>query len=212
MQSSYQNVLQDIWETWLRLTTQPSLATFEQEKVRTSIERGIISMVIAGLIAGVAAAIQGIVLYSIFRSIYAQGPFGGMVSGGVGSLANIITQPISAVIGLFIGSGILWLIAYVLQARGDYMTQTYLIAMYESPLYAASAVVGIIPCIGTLISFVIGLYSLYPLTLALRATHNIPTGKAVLIWAIPLAIVVVFGLCIAIVAGAAFFALLGAGR
>lgn len=213
MESNYQSTLQDIWQTWLRLTQHPGLPSFEAEKGRASVEKAIISMAIAGLVAGVAAAIQGLILYTLLAPLYSQGPFGALGRGGegFGALANIITMPIGAIIGLFIGSGILWVIAYVLQARGDFMTQTYLISMFESPLYIISAVLGIIPCIGALAGLAISIYALYPLTNALRATHNIPTNKAVLIWAIPLAILIVLGLCIAIVAGAALLAILGGG-
>jgi hypothetical protein len=68
-----------------------------------------------------------------------------------------------------------------------------------------TAVLNIIPFLGPLFGFVIGIYELYLLTLALTVTHQYSTTKAVVTWLIPALVAFVLALCVGLIVGAAMF-------
>ncbi len=179
MQNNYQNIAQEIWQSWLRVTTQPKVETFEQEIPRASMEKTIISMAAAGVIAGLLSAIQVMV-------ILAGVPFLGAMAG-VGALFGVIWTPIAAVIGLFIFSAIVHIIARLVSGRPidfgpDFLTLTYLLSMIGAPLYVVNALLGLVfafarvPFLGGLVGLAVFVYSIYLLILALRAMKAIPSG------------------------------------
>ncbi len=202
-------MLQDLWQTWVKVLTKPSLALFAEEKVRADMGKAVVAMAIAGLIAGIATAIQSLVFMSLFRSLYTDNPLGAMV-GLSGGVASIVTQPIGAIVGLFIASGIFYLVAMVLSLRGDFTIQTYLISLVYAPITAIAGIANIVPCLGALVAFAAWIYGLYLLTMALRAVYDTTTGKAIAVWAIPLAVFILLGLCLVVIIGGAILALIGA--
>ncbi len=178
---------------WMAILTKPSEAAFEAEKPNVNLTNMIIWLAIAGAIAGFFGGLWGL----IFRS----GSAAGLITG-------LIVGAIFYVIGFFIVQAILFTVARVLGGTGDFNTQAYLQSLYFVPIYIVDGVLSI-PFLGALISFVLGLYSLYLTTLALKVTHRYDTTKAVLTWGIPLAVVIVLGICAFVVAGAALLAAFG---
>ena len=183
-------MFEQLWQSWVKALTVPKVETFDEEQRQATIEKAVVGMAIAGVAAGILGALVA------------------LASGDVGAaIVSIIGGPIFAVIGLFIMSGILFIVAKVLGGTGDFVVQTYLVSI----IYAPINIVRGIPFVGSVVGGLASLYALYPLTFALQSVHKVPTGKAVLIWLIPGAILLVLGLCAAIVLGAAFLAALGAG-
>src|SRR3989338_4072200 len=89
-----------------------------------------------------------------------------------------------------------FLFAKVFGGKGSFSQQTYLISLYSPPIgilrAAAGVVFGLLPFVGAGISaffvFATAVYELSLLTLALKAVHGFGKFRAILSWAIPLAI------------------------
>lgn len=179
------------FELWKKALTDPK-KTFKKQAKKAELGEGVKHIGIAGVIAGIIAGIAALVLGSAAGSMF--GTAGLSMGAGFGAaafLASVILTPIFAVIGWLIGSGILYIFAMIFGGKGSYTKQSYLIAIYYAPLMIISAVLMLIPVVGQIVNFLVGLYSLYLLTMALKETHDFSTGKAVGVWLVPLIIVIV---------------------
>ncbi len=122
----------------------------------------------------------------------------GATNQGVGGfLASIILAPIFAVIGLFIGAGILHLLVrLIVGSRNSGFEATFRVVAYS----AVTSLVSWIPFIGGLLS----LYGIYLGIVGIREVHSTTTGKAALVVLIPVAVILVLVL-ILVAAGIALF-------
>ena len=115
-----------------------------------------------------------------------------------GFLVGIILAPIVAVIGLFIGAGILHLLVMlIVGSRNSGFEATLRVVAYS----AVTSLVSWIPIIGGLLS----LYGIYLGIVGVREMHNTTTGKAALVVLIPAAVVLL--LVFFVIGAAAFFIL-----
>jgi len=164
--------------------------TFKKEEKKADFGKGIKHIGIAGIIAGVILGIAAMAGLTLTGSMFGLGSLG--AGAGIGAfLLLLVITPIYFVIAWLIGSGIIYIFAMIFGGKGDYKTQSYLIAIYAAPLSIILMILMLVPVAGPIINFLIVLYSLYLLTLALKQTHKVTTGKAVLIWIIPVAIVAI---------------------
>ena len=196
---------------WKEVLTNP-IETFKREEEKADLRQGMIHLAIAGVIAGF---IRELATFAGLVSI------GGISGSGVGTfdfLRVLIGTPISVVIGWLIFSGIIYIIAMIFGAKGDFTKQSYLIALYGAPLMIITSILNIIPFAGPILSFLAGLYGLYLLTMALKQVHKISTGKAVVIWLSPLIVIIIIAIILLVVAFVTFgpllmtmFPLIGAG-
>jgi hypothetical protein len=115
---------------------------------------------------------------------------------------GIITGPVMAVIGFFIGVGILFLIARLFGGTGSYMA-------YFRPLSYADILmwVSVIPFIGVFLSMVASIWLIVVSIKITQIVHNMDLPKAAIVVLIP--IVVVFVLVLLM--GTAALALIGMG-
>ncbi|MGQ0848944.1 MAG: YIP1 family protein [Actinomycetota bacterium] len=115
--------------------------------------------------------------------------FGGWLFGGIFS-----------VLGLAIGTGVLWLVSRLFQGTGEYIN------LFRSLGYAtAPQALGIIPIIGGIVGAV------WSIVLAIRAvkeTQNVTDGASAATVLIPVVIGLVIGLILAAVIGFALFGLM----
>jgi len=152
--------------------------------------QGILNIVIAGVISGF---IGGLAALTGLSAVGGMGNAGTTMMGtGFGIMAFVtalIITPILLLIGLFIISAIIYVFALILKGKGDFTKQTYMIAMFWSPILVVGSIAGIIPFVGGILNFLVGLYGLYLLTLALKQVHKVSTTKAVVMWIVPIAIV-----------------------
>ncbi len=188
------------FEIWKAALLKPA-NTFKTQSRKANLKEGAMHVGLAGLIVGV---IVGLAMLLLGTTIETAG-FGAAL-GITGFIASVILTPIISIIGWLIGSGIYYIVAMILGGKGSYSTQSYLIAIYSAPISIITSIVGLIPIIG-LLNFVIFLYSLYLLTLALKETHRFTTIKAALVWIIPIVLIALA----AIFLGTAFIAGLGLG-
>jgi hypothetical protein len=171
------------------------------------------------------ATVQAVVLQPVdfFRGILRQGDFinplifaiicyevsailGGLLQlvgvgrniGFGGFLSSIILAPIIAAIGLFIGAGIIHLLAMVIVgSRNAGFEGTFRVLAYS----AVTSLVSWIPFIGAILS----LYGIYLGIVGIREVHNTTTGKAAIVVLIPAVVIILLALALIAAVGAFLF-------
>lgn len=138
----------------IAVLTQPAVATFERFEKRGGVQQALIYAAVGALISGIGSFRSGI---------------GGYIAGVIAALLSIL---------LFA-----FLVFYIGRAFGGTGTLNeviYSIALFTVPLQAVSGLLNIIPVVGPIIGFVIGLYGIYLGYLVVRSSMNITdTGKAI---------------------------------
>ncbi|MFH0929192.1 MAG: YIP1 family protein [Candidatus Aenigmatarchaeota archaeon] len=154
--------------------------TFKKQKPKADLGVAMKNVAIAGLITGI---IMGLVELNLLSFAF-----------------NIVFYPIVMVVSLLLNSLLYHVFARLLGGKGNYNTQTYLIALYSAPMSIMSSIVSIpllsmteenlfnnLPVLVLVViaSMVVGIYSLYLLIQSLKETHSISTGRAFLTAIVP---------------------------
>ncbi len=208
------------YEVWMLVVTHPSRDSFRRILADPTARpaRAFIWVAVIGLIFGVLEAIVTRVVGS-----EAIGQF-----GGLGLLANLVCiaigAPIFSVIGLALGAAILRGIAALLKGVGNFNEMVYSLASVQAPFSIISGILSLIAtavsrgtfsltgggggsllglCLAP-ISLVVGIYAIVLEVLAIDTVEKFGTGKAVLTLLIPLVVLVLIGVCVALVIGIAF--------
>ncbi|MBR9682819.1 MAG: DUF2207 domain-containing protein [Candidatus Aenigmarchaeota archaeon] len=174
-------------KVWQNALMKPS-KTFKEQARHANLKDGAIMFAISGVI---------VALLTIITS--------------AADVTTIISGPISTIIGWLIFSGILLLFAKLFGGKGNFNTQSYLLAVYGAPL---AIVTGLISAVASLtgisgismLSGLLGIYGLYLLTLALKETHEYSMMRAFLTWAI---LIIVFIVILVMVAATMLTTILG---
>ena len=132
----------------------------------------------------VMAVIMGIVI-AIF-SLIGVGAVGAM-SAGFGA---IIVMPISALIGSFIGAGILFVVWKLMGSSESYET-AYRCGAYSAAIHPITTVLGLIPYIGTVVGVVWGTYLMITASIEV---HQLKRNTAYTVFGILGALLVVMNL------------------
>jgi len=165
-------------------------AVIAPEKTLAKASKGKASLVDAAIVMALVGLVGGVI--------------GGLSLGFIGFIAGAIGGAIGALIGSFVWNGAVWIMAKVLGGKGEFPQQYYLYSLFGAPIGLASAVIGLVPLVGGIVSGLLSLYMLWPLTVSIKQVHRLDTVKAVLAWLIP-------GIVLAIIAaiiGAAITAML----
>jgi hypothetical protein len=119
------------------------------------------------------------------------------VGESIGAFAlSLITTPIVAAIGAFIGAGILHLLVIlIVRPANTGFETTFRVVSYSSVSQLVSWIPIIGPIAGAVISVILGIFGI-------RETHGTTTGKAALVVLIPAAVAFLF---VVVVLGAAAF-------
>ena len=134
-------------------------------------------------------------IYTILGGLFRLIGVGGDINFGA-YILSLITAPIGAAIGLFIGAGILHLLVMLIVGSGNSGYE----ATFRVGAYAATtSLVSWIPFIGWIAS----LYGIYLAIVGIREVHATTTGKAALVVLIPAAVVLL--LVFLVIGAAAFF-------
>jgi hypothetical protein len=150
--------------------------------------------VICALISGLLSGLLGFLLALI----------GGDIGTAlVGLLSGIFLTPIVTVIGLFIGAGIYHLLVVLLiKPSNAGFEATFRVAAYVSVVQLVTWLAAI-PILGLLVALVAGVYSIYLSVVGIREVHASTTGRAAAVVLIPTAVLVLLGMLIVAVVGAA---------
>ena len=206
--------LSDMWQTWLKATTSPNDATFAElrQKPDANLTTAVIWMAIYGVIAAIAGMISSFIFAGTIQSALPSALqqlnlppeemaqveqvlrflAGNMMAGaGLASLANIIWVPVWFLIGV----GIYHLLAKLLGGVGEYGRFAYLSAAFSAPLGIVTTLLSLVPLAGC-VTPLIGIYSLVLSYFALKAEHQLSSGRAIMVILIPLILVMVLMACV----------------
>lgn len=127
--------------------------------------------VIMGLITGIIQAILNVI---------GLVPGAGYAGGVMGGFGAIIFMPIAAAIGSFIGAAILFVIWKLMGSEENYET-AYRCGAYLMAVAPITAIIGVIPYAGGIITMAIYVYFLVAASIHV---HQIPSGKAWMVFGI----------------------------
>ncbi len=204
----------EMWQTWLKATTSPNDATFEElrQKPEANVTTAIIWMAIYGAVSAVVGIIGGLMfantMNSVLPDILAQMELpaaeaaqaeqmlriftgGGLgLATGFASLVNIVVVPLMFLIGV----GIYFILAKVLGGNGDFGRYAYLNAAFSAPLGILTTLLGLVPFAGC-ISPLISIYSLVLLYFATKTEHQMSSGRAIWVVLIPVLFMLALMFC-----------------
>ncbi|MFA6035734.1 MAG: Yip1 family protein [Candidatus Micrarchaeia archaeon] len=187
----------DLLKKSLELAKQPSDAV--KLKSKADLVKPIILMAIVGaVVMAVSSFVQG--LYSFNMTAAASGLV-------VGAIMGAIFVPIAALIF----SGIVYIVAKLLGGKGTFTQQFYLVTLATATGSLLIGVLGVIPCLGALISIVGGLYLLYVEIVVMRDLHQISTVKAAVAVLTPIVILLILAFVLFMAFIVAMLAALGIG-
>lgn len=185
-----------VFRLWKVALTNPEKAISSQAG-KAGYAKGILMLCLAGALYAVISA----VLTSNFLVL------------AFGTAAFAVTAPIM----VLVGAAVVFAFAKILGGKGGLREQFYVSAVLLSPiilLAACAKVLLIVPIIGFLLKaaalFVLDVYALYQITLALRSIHDFSTIRAILSWLLPLLIVTIVVIIFALLVVAAILALIPA--
>ena len=196
----------------------PAAATFEEyekNNVQWATIYVAIAAVVSAILGAIAFAIQRPFIEQQLRD--AQNQLGGQVDL-TAALANrslvgaIFSGLLGTLIGFFIFLGIVYLIGRAFGGTGNFGELAFDMSLFWAPLMVLRALIGVI-AIGPLailtglVSFAIAIYNLYLTYLGIQSGMNLPKNKALYVILIIFGIILVLGLCVAVVVGAALAAL-----
>jgi hypothetical protein len=106
--------------------------------------------------------------------------------GGFGAfIGPIIGVPLA----FFIAMGILFVAAKIFGGTGSFLDQAYSFMLFSVPIGGVRAILGLIPILGGLAGFLLGIYSIVLAVFAMMASQRLSGGRAVAAVFLPLVIV-----------------------
>ncbi|GCE02996.1 Yip1 family protein [Dictyobacter aurantiacus] len=169
---------------YLRVTTKPGANTFAMEKGKAAWNIVWVQLVFLAIVTGLLTAISTVIalpnaLNSFnnsnlpastaeqMRTIFATLP----VPIGIGSV-------ILTIVGFFIGTGILFLIAKAFGGQGTFLQYVYSYLLFEVPLGILSSLLALIPILGSLAALALGIYRIILQVYMTMAVHRLSGGRA----------------------------------
>jgi len=148
-QPNPQATLTDMFPQSVAVLSKPGVATFEQFERRGGTTEAMIYVVVGAIIAALA----------------------GLLKGGVGGLISGLIGPI---VGFAVFTGLVYVVGKNLfKGTGTYPEVAYTFALFYVPISVVSAVIGIIPILGALVGFILGLVNIYFGYLAVQSSMNL---------------------------------------
>lgn len=191
------------FETFKRVILEPS-QYFEEEKRNDGFGYPLKFAVTSIIITGVISATQ---ISALGMASMGMSEASGITGASTFFLAGIIliAAPILGILGLLITSAIYHLFVYLLGGREGYR-KTLAALEYGTAVSPINSLFSFIPILGSLISLILGIYTLYIEIRAIENFQKMSTGRAALALLLPVGIFVVvmialFILFVAILAG-----------
>ena len=156
-QPNPQATLTDMFPQSVAVLSKPSVATFEQFERRGGTTEAAIYVVVGAVISA---------LFGFFK-------------GGVGGL-------LAGMLGTLIGFGVFTALVYVVgknlfKGTGTYPEVAYTFALFYVPISVVSSVIGIIPILGALVAFILGLVNIYFGYLAVQSSMNLRDSTSAIV-------------------------------
>ena len=124
--------------------------------------------------------------------------FGNIVPGAeqfqdIGALSGwyLLCQLLVVPLGFYFVNAFYYVVAVILGGKGSFNAQSYLISLFTVPVGIVSLLVGLIPCVGALVSLGLSLYALLLTMRALGAAHQFSASRALLTTLSPLLLLLI---------------------
>ncbi len=203
-------------QTWLNVLTHPGETVFQEERTKpqATLANAIIWIIIAGVIAAIFGAIGAAISGALgtgaglMQTILSQADlppeahqqmlriFAARTAGGGAGLFGALCGTLFIVpIFFLIGSGIFFVIAKLFGGDGDFSEQTYLLATFTAPITIVNAVIGVVPYLGGCVTFFISIYQLVLTYYAIKVSHNLSSGKAIMTVLVPILVIFACVIC-----------------
>ncbi len=118
--------------------------------------------------------------------------------GDITLTSSIINGAIGSIVGTFIGAGLVFLFAKLFKGKGKYMELFTPIAFIS--ILSWLTILNIIPTLGNIINLAAGIWSIVVLVIIVRKVCDLTTGKAAAVVIIPLALFIILGVILGVVA------------
>lgn len=183
----------ELLNKWINALIKPAV-TFKEERKNADYIEGIKQVGLAGLIVGFFIGLTLALEWNVaaFRGAGAEVFLA--LSPRVKFVSTLIMVPIMSIIRWLVLGVVIYIFAKLFRGKGDFKTQVYLMALYVAPITLLSGILGLIPVAGLVLSALVSIYALYPLTMALKEAHDFNMMKAVLCWIIPLIILLIIAI------------------
>ncbi|MFA6530148.1 MAG: YIP1 family protein [Candidatus Micrarchaeia archaeon] len=207
-------------KVWLQmLKPEGTDAVLKQYKGKGDLKESLINYLIGSAIISAMIFILYLLIFVLFASLFAPmlasaGNNGLTAAGGTLLMAVLIAALVGVVcfIGIpilsYISQGVYWILAKILGGKGTYTEQTFFGSMLGGAfavIAPAIIVVSLIPCLGTIVSFVVGAYELYLAYKIIKTVHGLDQLRAAVVVLLPL--VVLVGLYLLIYLFAMFYSI-----
>jgi hypothetical protein len=182
---------------YIKVLTRPSAATFAEERGKAAWNIVWVQLIIYAIAAAVLGYLALLISPNQFSTAGSSTLNPGMIqaislSAGFGL---ILLVPI----GFFISVGIYYLIAKAFGGQGTFLVQSYTTLLYGVPIGILSSVLRLIPILGALAAFALGIYGIVLQVFAIMAVHRLSGGKATAVVLIPVAVVLVLACVLVII-------------
>jgi hypothetical protein len=196
--------IQELPNQYIKVLTKPSAQTFAEEMGKADwamVWIQLLAIAIAGTIFGLIGNAIG-AASSSFATSTGFNPGAVLALTVSGSTFSFIAVPVS----FFILVGIQYLLAKAFQGQGNFLTQSYTTLLYQTPIYIASYVLGIIPIVGGIAGAALYIYGIVLNVYTIMAVHRLSGGKATGVVLIPIAVLFLLVFLCVVAIAAIFFA------
>ncbi len=211
--------MENMLQIWIAASTQPGEEVFQQEKQKADFGTAMLWIIVASLIASIFWAIS----WAIHFIILNQAGLSSAEQQAVMSLVNSMfglaigaaifgfCYVLGGLISFLVWSGILFIVAKLFGGDGNFEEQSYLLATFTAPILIVTSVVNIIPVLGACLGLVLYIYQLVLTYFALKVSHNLSSGNAIVVALTPLVILFLCICCFGVAIGALASNVAGSG-
>jgi hypothetical protein len=180
-----------------RVLTHPNAATFVAEEGKAAWNIIWVQLIIIAVIGAIFSAIGAVASTSIINSLGASTSNASMAALRSSPAISSIYALIGTFIGFFIGTGIFHLIAKAFRGQGNFLRYAYCTLLITAPISIVNDIISLIPILGSLVVFALGIYEIVLLIFMTMGVHRLPGGRATLVILLP--VIVIFVLIVALV-------------
>jgi hypothetical protein len=199
--------IQELPRQYLKVLTKPSAQAFAEEQGKADwgiIWVQLLFIGLIGTIIGIIHTALGMATMALPNSGMSATPFSTVYS--LTTNAPSVASLVSVIAGFFIVVGIQYLLAKAFKGNGDFKQQGYSYLLFYVPLTLVSYVLGLVPILGLVAGFALGIYQIVLNVFSIMAAHRLSGGKATAVVLIPLAVVVLLAILCVVAAAAIFVA------
>lgn len=184
---------------WLKVF-QMNASFFSTEMHRASAGNTLIAVIISAVFSGITTGLSAIFggVDQFLRALQFES-FGGQIESSAGMVLTYVCLGLFfAPLGFYIGNGLNFLVARLLGGQGEFTPQAYLFSLFGVPLGVVVGVLGLVPCVGPLVSFGISIFGLVLGIQAMQVVHRLSSGKAAVSVLWPLVFLIIIPCCLVV--------------